>query len=329
MNIKHSLLAGAALLALASCNDTHNTGGDSKAVRKLLDPANMDTSVRPNDNFYLYANGAWLKNNPIPADQTRWGSFSELVENNNNALRSLLDDAGKSKATAGSKEQMAGDFYKSGMDSAAIDKAGIAPLKPYLDRINGITDAAGLLHEIANEHTMGVGSVFGFYVAPDDKNVSKEISQFFQGGLGMPDRDYYFKADKRSADIREAYKAYLVQLMTMMGSDSATAKQDAADEYGLEEKAGCSIHDACRNARPIQRLSQIRARRPEQANAGRGLDGCIYRPEDSGPGQLHRRTAQVLCYSCKRIEGYTATGLEEVPANTVGNGHEPLPQFRF
>ncbi len=236
MNIKHSLLAGAALLALASCNDSHNTGGESKAARKLLDPANMDTAVRPNDNFYLYANGAWLKNNPIPADQTRWGSFSELVENNNNALRSLLDDAAKSKTAAGSKEQMAGDLYRSGMDSAAIDKAGIAPLKPHLDRINAITDANGLLHEIATEHTMGVNALFSFGVSPDDKNVSKEVCQFFQGGLGMPDRDYYFKTDKRSADIREAYKGYLVNLMTMMGSDSATAKKDAADEYKLEEK---------------------------------------------------------------------------------------------
>ncbi len=236
MNIKHSLLAATALLALASCHETNNTAGNSKAARKLLDPANMDTTVRPNDNFYLYANGAWLKANPIPADQTRWGSFSELVENNNNALRQLLDDAAKSKAAAGSKEQMAGDLYQSGMDSASVDKAGIAPLKPYLDRINAITDVAGILKEVATEHTMGVNSLFSFYVSPDDKNVTKQISQFFQGGLGMPDRDYYFKTDKRSMDIRDAYKKYLVNLMVMMGSDSATAQKDAADEYKLEEK---------------------------------------------------------------------------------------------
>jgi putative endopeptidase len=242
MNIKHSLLAGIALLALASCNDTNNTGGNSKEARKLLDPANMDTTVRPNDNFYLYANGTWLKKNPIPADQTRWGSFNELVENNNKALHDLLESAANAKAAAGTKEQLAGDLYRSGMDSANIEKAGITPLKPYLDRINAITDANGILREVATEHTLGMNPLFSFGVSPDDKNVAKEICQFFQGGIGMPDRDYYFKTDKRSSDIREAYKKYLVNLMVMMGSDSATAKKDAEDEYKLEEKlAGASM----------------------------------------------------------------------------------------
>lgn len=237
MNINYAWLAGIAIIALAACdNSTENTGGNSKEARKLLDPANMDTTVRPNDNFYLYANGSWLKNNPPPPDQTRWGSFNQLVENNNNAVHELLEDAAKKNATAGTKEQMAGDLYKSGMDSANIDKAGISPLKPHLDRINAITDAAGIMREVAMEHTMGINALFSFGVSPDDKNVSKEICQFFQGGIGMPDRDYYFKTDKRSSDIREAYKQYLVNLMVMMGSDSATAAKDAADEYKLEEK---------------------------------------------------------------------------------------------
>jgi putative endopeptidase len=241
MILKQSLVAAAAILTLASCgNGTDNTGG--KEARKLLDPANMDTTVRPGDNFYLYANGAWLKNNPVPADQTRWGSFNQLIENNNKALHELLEDAAKSKAAAGSKQQMAGDLYKSGMDSASIDKAGISPLKPHLDRIAAIPDDAGILHEIATEHTMGLTPIFGFAIYPDDKNVTKQFAQFYQGGLGMPDRDYYFKTDDRSAKIRNAYKAYLVNLMVMMGKDSATAKTDAAGVYALEEKlAGASM----------------------------------------------------------------------------------------
>jgi putative endopeptidase len=234
MKNTHALLAGLALLTLGACESTHNTGGAEAA--KLLDPANMDTTVRPNDNFYLYANGAWLKNNPIPADQTRWGSFNELVENNNKALHELLEHASGAKAAAGTKDQMVGDLYKSGMDSAAIERAGLSPLKPHFDRINAVTDANGLLREIATEHTYGINALFSFYVGPDDKNVTKEITQFYQSGLGMPDRDYYFKADQRSTDIRNAYKAYLVSLMTMMGDDSATAKKNAAEEYKLEEK---------------------------------------------------------------------------------------------
>jgi len=239
MNIKHAMLAVTALFALASCKDTNSNAG-GKEAKKLLDPANIDTTVRPGDNFYLYANGTWLKKNPIPADQTRWGSFGELQENNYKALHELMDDAASKTGAAGSKEQMVGDLYKSGMDSANIEKAGLTPLKEHLDRINAITDANGILHEVALEHTMGLNPLFNFGISPDDKNVTKEICQFYQGGLGMPDRDYYFKTDARSTKIRDGYKQYLVKLMGLMG-DSSAAK-DAADEYKLEELlAGASM----------------------------------------------------------------------------------------
>ncbi len=234
MKKTYMLLAGFALLALPACKSTQNAGNADD--RKLLDPANMDTTVRPNDNFYLYANGTWLKNNPIPADQTRWGSFNELIEQNNTKLHGLLEQAEMAKAATGSKEQMVGDLYRSGMDSTRIEQAGITPMKPYFDRIDAVTDVNSLLREIATEHTHGINALFNFYVGPDDKNVAKEVTQFMQGGLGMPDRDYYFNKDQRSTAIRDAYKQYLVHLMTMMGSDSATAKKDAAAVYSLEEK---------------------------------------------------------------------------------------------
>ncbi len=243
MKLQHSLLAGAALMALASCgnNGTEgNTGG--KAARKLLDPANIDSSIRPGENFYMYANNGWLKKNPIPGDQTRWGSFNELQENNYKALHELLDDAAKKNASDGSKEQKVGDLYRSGMDSAATDKAGIAPLNEDFARINAITDANGILNEVALEHTKGVDALFGFSISPDDKQVSREICQFYQGGLGMPDRDYYFKTDARTAKIREAYQQYLVSLFKLMGEDVATAKKDAVDEFKLETAlAGASM----------------------------------------------------------------------------------------
>lgn len=244
MKLKHTLMAGAALVAFASCQNETSTGSSStvKESRKLLDPANIDSSISPGENFYLYANGTWLKNNAIPADQTRWGSFSELQENNYKALHDLLEDAAKKNGAAGSKEQKVGDLYKSGMDSSAIEKAGITPLNDHFARINAITDASGIINEVALEHTMGQNALFGFYISPDDKEVTKEICQFFQGGLGMPDRDYYFKTDARSTKIRDAYQQYLVKLFTLMGEDSTTAKKDAADEFKLETAlAGASM----------------------------------------------------------------------------------------
>lgn len=241
MKFKHTFLAGVALLAVASCQQKND--GEGKQARKLLDPANLDTTVKPGDNFFMYANGTWLKNNPIPGSETRWGSFNELQENNYKALHDLLDEAaGNKNAAAGSAEQKVGDMYRSGMDSTGIEKAGIAPLNELFARIDAISDVNGLVNEITTEHTQGLGQVYGFYVSPDDKNVTKQICQFYQGGIGLPDRDYYFNQDERTNKIREAYKKYQVDMLKLMGEDEATATKDAADIYKLEESlAGASM----------------------------------------------------------------------------------------
>ena len=236
MNLKKTLLASAAILSLA----TYATAGEKDAAakstgRKVLDPANIDKSVRPGDNFFLYANGSWLKTNPIPASETRWGSFNELQENNYRALHELLESAANNKSAAkGSKEQKVGDFYRSGMDSVAINKAGIAPLKGLLDRIDKVKNAKGLLAEVTLSHTQGIGPLFSFGISPDDKNVTKEICQFFQGGLGLPDRDYYFNKDARTTKIRDAYQLYIPKMLMLMGEKEADAKKDAAAIYKLE-----------------------------------------------------------------------------------------------
>lgn len=237
MKIANLLLGSVAVgtIALASCN---NTGSETAAKSdfKFIDRANMDTTVSPGENFFQYANGAWLKTAKIPGDRSRWGSFDQLGENTLNDLHTLLDDAAKNKdAAAGSKERMAGDFYTSGMDTATIEKAGITPLKPSFDRINAITNSQQLLDEIALENTQGVGGVFGFGVSPDDKNVTQEICQFFQGGLGLSTRDDYFKTDARSVEIRAKYLAYIQQILQLMGQDATTASANATKIFNLEK----------------------------------------------------------------------------------------------
>lgn len=236
MQLKNKVLAGIAVLALASCGQG---GGENKTAsapsRKLLDPANMDTAVRPGDNFFMYANGAWLKSNPIPESKTRWGSFNELDENNNNVLHKLLDSAAAiTNAAKGSAAQMVGDFYRTGMDSSGAEKAGLSPLAPIMTRIDGISDANSLLAEITFEHTQGIGQVFSFGVSPDDKNVTKQICQFGPGGLGMPGKEYYFDKDERTTKIRAAYQVYIVDMLKLMGQDETTAQKNAKDIYQLE-----------------------------------------------------------------------------------------------
>lgn len=246
MQLKNGLLAGLAVVAMASCGQQqaeNSNAATETTASKLLDPANMDTTVRPGDNFFMYANGAWLKNNPIPASKTRWGSFNELDENNNKVLHELLDAAAaKTNATKGSPEQMIGDFYRTGMDSNAIEQAGLTPLNGIMTRIDGITDAKGLLSEIHYLHTQGLGPLYSFGISPDDKNVNNQVCQFGQGGLGMPGREYYFDKDARTVSIRTAYQKYIADMLLLMGQDKTTAQKNAADIYKLElALAGASL----------------------------------------------------------------------------------------
>lgn len=245
MKFAKLLLAGAALgtIGITSCKEGGEKSAEKSADFKFIDRANMDTTVSPADNFFEYANGAWLKKATIPGDQTRWGSFDELGERTLNDLHTLLEDAAKNdKAAAGSKERMAGDFYKSGMDTVNINKAGITPMKPVLDRINAVTNAQQLVDEIALEHTEGLNPAFSFYISPDDKNVTRMITQFFQGGLGLSNRDDYFKTDARSAEIRAEYQKYVQKILQLMGQDEAAAKGNAQKIFNLEKTlAGASL----------------------------------------------------------------------------------------
>lgn len=201
---------------------------------KFIDPANMDLSVKPGDNFYLYANGNWIKNNPVPASKTRWGSFDALYQTSLDRLKLLLEDASKN-ASQDSLHQRVGDLYAAAMDSTALDKLGYAPIKPQLDSLNAITSYDEVLHEIETLRTQGIGGIlFGFGVGQDDKNVNQYIPQLSQGGISLPDRDYYLKNDARSTNIRTAYVKYITDMFKLVGDDDATAQKKAQEILNLE-----------------------------------------------------------------------------------------------
>ena len=201
---------------------------------KYIDKANMDLSVKPGDNFYQYANGTWIKNNPVPASRTRWGSFDELRQESTKRLQTLLDNATKA-SNPDRKTKIIGDFYKSGMDSAAIEAKGYQPIKADLDRINNLASVNDVIHEIINMRINGLGSpLFGMNVGPDRKNVMVYIPSIGQGGTSLPDRDYYLKDDTRSTKIRDAYKGHLQKMFSLVGEDAATAAADAAAVLKIE-----------------------------------------------------------------------------------------------
>jgi putative endopeptidase len=201
---------------------------------KYIDPANMDFSVKPGDNFYLYANGGWLKKNPVPASKTRWGSFDVLRDESTQRLRTLLEDAAKN-AKKDRLSQMIGDFYRSGMDSAAIERKGYEPIKPELDRLSALNNKQEVLEEIAALRTKGAGApLFTMFVGQDRKNVNQYIVQLGQGGTTLPDRDYYIKDDPRSTTIRKAYRDHLEKMFSLVGENAATAAYHADAILRLE-----------------------------------------------------------------------------------------------
>ncbi|HZH65427.1 MAG TPA: M13 family metallopeptidase [Flavisolibacter sp.] len=194
---------------------------------KFIDPANMDMSVKPGDNFYLYANGNWIKKNPVPASKTRWGSFDMLREESSQRLQTLLQEAEKNSGKD-RLSQMIGDFYRSGMDSAAVEARGYTPVKGELDRLAQLTTKGDVVAEIATLRTRGVASpLFGMFIGQDRKNVSQYIPQIGQGGTSLPDRDYYLKDDARSTTIRNAFRSHVEKMFGLIGENAATATYSA------------------------------------------------------------------------------------------------------
>ncbi len=199
----------------------------TKEKIKYIDRANMDLSVKPGNNFYNYANGGWVKKNPVPGSKTRWGSFDELRELSSKRLQTLLEGAAKQPGRD-RKTQIIGDFYASGMDSVAIDAKGYQPIKADLDRLNMISNSADVLREINNLRINGAGgALFGMSVGADKKNVMKYIPSVSQGGTTLPDRDYYLNNEPRSVTIRTAYKKHLQKMFLLVGEDAASAAKSA------------------------------------------------------------------------------------------------------
>ena len=170
---------------------------------KPLDPVNLDTTCAACADFFTFANGGWLKRATIPGDLTNWGAFQELQEANFDALRAVLNDAAANarKARTPARRKL-GEYYASCMDSSAIEQAGADPLDPDLARIAAISDRRSLAVAIARLHTLGVGAGVAFHATQDAKNSSRVIAEAYQGGLGLPDRDYYTKPDSASRALR-------------------------------------------------------------------------------------------------------------------------------
>ncbi len=229
------LFAGATITA--GCSKLERTNEVNSMNLKAIDSADMDFSVKPGDDFYDYACGNWLKKNPIPDEFSRYGAFEMLAESNAKMLRTLFEEAAKNKgAKKGSEDQKIGDFYASGMDTARIEAEGIKPLQKDLDKIDAIRDFAGVQTELAYLHSIGIRPLFNLYAGQDEKNSNMIICNLYQGGLGLPDRDYYTSDDARSKEIRGEYVKHIEKMLALAGLAADKANNAASRIMAFETK---------------------------------------------------------------------------------------------
>ena len=192
----------------------------------------IDRAANPCDDFYQFACGSWLRNNPIPSDESSWGRFSELQQNNQIILRQILDEAAAAKAPDANTKKI-GDYYSSCMDETTINQKGLGPLQAEIDHINAMQSPQDLAEVLGRLHRAGIDVLFSFGSAQDLKDSTAVIGWADQGGIGLPERDYYFRDDAKAADTRKEYIAYMAKMLGLMGLPAAEAEQVMALETAM------------------------------------------------------------------------------------------------
>lgn len=228
--MKKILLAFTTVACITACNNK------SATPKPDILAANLDSTVKPGDDFFEYANGGWLKRNPIPAEQSSWGIGNLVIEENLKRLREISEKTAASHAAKGTNDQKIGDFWSMAMDSTKIEQDGLKPIQPLLDKVNAITDVKSLVATVSDLKKIGSNTLFSDYVYQDAKKSDVMAYNLTQGGLGLPEREYYFKNDSATINIRNEYVKYMAQILTMAGEDATVAATAAKNILALETK---------------------------------------------------------------------------------------------
>lgn len=263
MKFKHVLFTALGTGIISSCNEAKEVAEEimeeTNLTSQTIDLSYMDNSVRPQDDFFQFSNGTWLKENPVPSSESRWGSFNELDKANKKKLTSILEESAKSNATLGTKDQILGDYYSSYIDMNTRNELGIGPVKEILEYIDKIDSKEQIPSCLAELHSNGIGGLFGFGVGQDLKDIDNHISYFGQSGIGLPNRDYYYKEEYN--EIFEAYKMHVEKVMSVVLSDAhPVAKSIVKFEMKLAESmmepAMMRIPEKTYNKMPLEDFKQ-------------------------------------------------------------------------
>ncbi|MEP0710975.1 M13 family metallopeptidase [Algoriphagus sp.] len=225
----------ASIILLASCSQ-QNSEENTDAKKQFVSVEGIDSSIKPGDNFFMHVNGRWYDTAQIASDQSGVGSYSFLNIPQKQLLENILEEVAAADNPAGSIEQKVGDFYASGMDVDAINRRGFEPIQPILNRIEAVNSIPELMTFVTEEIKSSSQSIISVGISPDDENSSINIAHFGQTGLGLPDRDYYFKTDSASTGIQKAYVTYLATLFQLTGSKETVAQAAAQKVYSLEKQ---------------------------------------------------------------------------------------------
>ena len=201
-----------------------------------IDRLDMNTTVSPAADFDTYANGGWKERNPLPDEKSRFGTFDKLDDEAKQQVKTLFTEIANSNFPAESIERKIADFYSTGMDTVTIETAGLTPISSYLSQVDAISSVADFQKLVANWHRMQINPLFFMYADADQKNSSQGIAYLYQGGLRMPNRDYYLNSDERSVEIQKKYRQFIANVFELMGSTTEIAEKEAETIYSLEEK---------------------------------------------------------------------------------------------
>ena len=234
-----SIIISALALTVASCGQTtdENTKTDNMKKNLGIDITNLDTSVDPGNNFFQYANGGWLEKNPIPEEYSRYGAFEVLAKKNEKEIKGLIEElAAMDKVEKGTPSQQIRDYYNAGMDTNTIEELGMKPIEPIIAEINSINKKDELISMQAKLNMIGSYPLFAIFSSQDDKNSTEVIANMVQGGIGLPDRDYYTRDDERSKNIRSEYVKHMNKMFVLAGYSKIEAASMADKVMNIETK---------------------------------------------------------------------------------------------